>query len=354
MRVVIAEDQVLLREGLGRLFADAGHEVAASRGDARDLVATVAGHRPDLVVLDIRMPPTFTDEGARAAYEIKRSHPQVGVLVLSQHIETSHAIDLVTLGGFGDLLKDRVLAVDEFLDAAQRVARGGSALDPQVVGRLLGQDRQAGALAELSDREREVLGLMAEGLTNAGIAQRLVVSERTVETHVRNVLTKLNIPDSQNGHRRVLAVLAYVNEMHKASNRQRRSELDRSTASGAVEGVASPSSPPENPAAGCRSGRLEIRSRSPERPESVRPDGSAFVEEPSGPWTAERSLLTRCRSASRAPGATSLPPNRLLRADFPTSAHAEPGSVQLLARGRSHVAEAAFSMIAATAAGCET
>jgi DNA-binding NarL/FixJ family response regulator len=332
MRVVIAEDQVLLREGLGRLFADAGHEVAASRGDARDLVATVAGHRPDLVVLDIRMPPTFTDEGARAAYEIKRSHPQVGVLVLSQHIETSHAIDLVTLGGFGDLLKDRVLAVDEFLDAAQRVARGGSALDPQVVGRLLGQDRQAGALAELSDREREVLGLMAEGLTNAGIAQRLVVSERTVETHVRNVLTKLNIPDS----------------------RQRRSELDRSTASGAVEGVASPSSPPENPAAGCRSGRLEIRSRSPERPESVRPDGSAFVEEPSGPWTAERSLLTRCRSASRAPGATSLPPNRLLRADFPTSAHAEPGSVQLLARGRSHVAEAAFSMIAATAAGCET
>jgi DNA-binding NarL/FixJ family response regulator len=216
MRVVIAEDQVLLREGLGRLFADAGHEVAASRGDARDLVATVAGHRPDLVVVDIRMPPTFTDEGARAAYEIKRSHPQVGVLVLSQHIETSHAIELVPLGGFGYLLKDRVLAVDEFLDAAERVARGGSALDPQVVGRLLGRGRHAGALAELSDREREVLELMAEGLTNAGIAQRLVVSERTVETHVRNVLTKLNIADSQNGHRRVLAVLAYIGEVHKA------------------------------------------------------------------------------------------------------------------------------------------
>jgi DNA-binding NarL/FixJ family response regulator len=216
MRVVIAEDSVLLREGLGRLFADGGHEVAASRGDARDLVATVAGHRPDLVVVDIRMPPTFTDEGARAAYEIKRSHPQVGVLVLSQHIETSHAIELVTLGGFGYLLKDRVLAVAEFLDAAERVARGGSALDPQVVGRLLGHGRNAGALAELSDREREVLELMAEGLTNAGIAERLVVSERTVETHVRNVLSKLNIPDSQNGHRRVLAVLAYVSEMQKA------------------------------------------------------------------------------------------------------------------------------------------
>ena len=213
MRVVIAEDQVLLREGLGRLFADGGHEVAASRGDARDLLATVAGHRPDLVVVDIRMPPTFTDEGARAAYEIKRSHPQVGVLVLSQHIETSHAIELVTLGGFGYLLKDRVLAVGEFLDAAERVARGGSALDPQVVGRLLGQGRHTGALDALSDREREVLELMAEGLTNAGIAERLVVSERTVETHVRNVLTKLNIPDSQNGHRRVLAVLAYVSEM---------------------------------------------------------------------------------------------------------------------------------------------
>lgn len=213
MRVVIAEDQVLLREGLGRLFADGGHEVVASRGDARDLVATVAGHRPDLVVVDIRMPPTFTDEGARAAYEIKRNDPEVGVLVLSQHIETSHAIELVTLGGFGYLLKDRVLAVGEFLDAAERVARGGSALDPQVVGRLLGQGRHTGALDELSDREREVLELMAEGLTNAGIAERLIVSERTVETHVRNVLTKLNIPDSQNGHRRVLAVLAYVSEM---------------------------------------------------------------------------------------------------------------------------------------------
>ena len=168
MRVVIAEDQVLLREGLGRLFADDGHEVAAFRADARDLVTTVAGHRPDLVVVDVRMPPTFTDEGARAAYEIKRAYPQVGVLVLSQHVETSHAIDLVTVGGFGYLLKDRVLAVDEFLDAAERVARGGSALDPQVVARLLSPPDSGGALSDLSEREREVLTLMAEGLTNTG------------------------------------------------------------------------------------------------------------------------------------------------------------------------------------------
>jgi len=207
---VIAEDQVLLRDGLGRLFIDSGHEVALSVGDADGLTAKVAGHRPDLVVLDIRMPPTYTDEGARAAQEIKREHPQVGVLVLSQHIETTHAVELVGLGGFGYLLKDRVLAVDEFLEAAERVARGGSALDPKVVSRLLGQGDPRGALAPLSEREREVLSLMAEGLTNAGIARRLFVSDRTVEAHVRQVLTKLGIVESADGHRRVLAVLAHV------------------------------------------------------------------------------------------------------------------------------------------------
>jgi DNA-binding NarL/FixJ family response regulator len=210
MRVVIAEDQVLLREGLARLFEDGGHEVAASQGDTHGLLASVAGHRPDLVVLDIRMPPTYTDEGARAANQIKTEHPTIGVLVLSQHVETNHVVELVSRGGFGYLLKDRVLAVAEFLDAAQRIADGGSALDPQVVGRLLGHGNVGGALAELSAREREVLELMAEGLTNAGIAKRLYLSERTVEAHVRHVLAKLDIPESEDGHRRVLAVLAHV------------------------------------------------------------------------------------------------------------------------------------------------
>lgn len=210
MRVVIAEDQVLLREGLGRLFEDAGHEVAASLGDANALPLAIAEHGPDLVVLDIRMPPTFTDEGARAARETKQAHPELGVLVLSQHIETTNAVELVTLGGFGYLLKDRVLEVGEFLAAAQRVANGGSALDPQVVGSLVGALGENNPLAELTEREREVLELVAEGLTNAGIAKRLYLSERTVEAHVRHVLMKLGIPEGEDDHRRVLAVLTHL------------------------------------------------------------------------------------------------------------------------------------------------
>jgi DNA-binding NarL/FixJ family response regulator len=210
VRVLIAEDQALLREGLGRLFEDAGHEVAASVGDAESLVAKMIGHRPDLLVVDVRMPPTFTDEGARAAAEVKREYPDVGVLVLSQHIETEHAVDLVHLGGFGYLLKDRVLDVEDFLDAAERVANGGSALDPKVVASLVAPASGDGRLAELSEREREVLELMAEGLTNTAIAKRLVLSERTVEAHVRHVLIKLEIPQSEDGHRRVLAVLAHL------------------------------------------------------------------------------------------------------------------------------------------------
>jgi DNA-binding NarL/FixJ family response regulator len=170
----------------------------------------VAGHRPGLVVVDIRMPPTFTDEGARAAREIKRAYPEIGVLVLSQHIETTHAVELVSLGGFGYLLKDRVLDVSEFLNAAERVAAGGSALDPQVVARLVSPADRGGPLTELSDREREVLKLMAEGLTNSGIAKRLYLSERTVEAHVRHVLMKLEVPDGDDTHRRVLAVLAHL------------------------------------------------------------------------------------------------------------------------------------------------
>jgi DNA-binding NarL/FixJ family response regulator len=207
VRLVIAEDQVLLREGLARLFQDGGEDVVATVGDADALLSAVAGHRPDLAVVDIRMPPTFTDEGAVAARRIRADHPDVGVLLLSQHIETVHAVDLVTEGGFGYLLKDRVLDVGTFLDAARRVAAGGSALDPEVVARLV---RSEDPLAELTDREREVLGLMAEGLTNAGIAKRLVLTERTVESHVRNVLMKLGLRESEDEHRRVLAVLAHL------------------------------------------------------------------------------------------------------------------------------------------------
>jgi DNA-binding NarL/FixJ family response regulator len=208
VRVVIAEDQVLLREGLGRLFEDAGHEVVASLGDAEGLPLAITEHDPDLVVLDIRMPPSFTDEGARAAAELKQTHPALGVLVLSQHIETTHAVELVALGGFGYLLKDRVLQVGEFLSAAERVAQGGSALDPKVVASLVSARGDDDRLADLTKREHEVLELMAEGLTNAGIAKRLYLSERTVEAHVRHVLVKLNIPEREDAHRRVLAVLA--------------------------------------------------------------------------------------------------------------------------------------------------
>lgn len=207
---MIAEDQVLLRDGLCRLFEDRGHTVVAALPDADGLVASVAEHTPDLVVLDVRMPPTFTDEGARAALELKTAMPQVGVLVLSQHVEARHAVTLVTLGGFGWLLKDRVLHVEEFLDSAARVADGGSALDPQVVGALLAMQQENDPYSDLSDRERDVLAQMAEGLSNAAIARRLVLSERTVEGHVRHLLIKLGLAESDDGHRRVLAVLTHL------------------------------------------------------------------------------------------------------------------------------------------------
>ena len=210
MRVVIAEDQTLLREGLGRLFVDAGHEVVASLGSADGLLEAVSERRPDLVLVDIRMPPTFTDEGARAAAELKQDHPSLGVLLLSQHVETTHAVALVGLGGFGYLLKDRVLDVHEFLGAAERVARGGSALDPLVVAGLVAGRGEADAVGRLTEREQEVLSLVAEGLTNTGIARRLLLSERTVETHVRHVLDKLDLPGGEDAHRRVLAVLAHL------------------------------------------------------------------------------------------------------------------------------------------------
>jgi DNA-binding NarL/FixJ family response regulator len=207
VRVVIAEDQALLRDGLARLFRDGGHEVVATLGDAEDLLDAVADHVPDLVVVDVRMPPTHTHEGTRAAARIREKHPAVGVLVLSQHVDTTNAVELMTRGGFGYMLKDRVFDVGEFLGAAQRVADGGSALDPEVVAALVGAGNGFG---ELTAREREVLELMAQGLTNAGIARRLVLTERTVESHVRNVLMKLGLPDGADDHRRVLAVLAYL------------------------------------------------------------------------------------------------------------------------------------------------
>ena len=213
MRVILAEDQVLLREGLARLFGDLGHEVTSALGDVTELESRISSDDPDLVVLDVRMPPTHTDEGVTAARAIKADRPELGVLLLSQHVETSSTADLLGRPAFGYLLKDRVLDVREFLDTCERVARGGSALDPKVVAALLAS-RDASPLAHLSERERQVLALMAEGLSNTAIAERLVLSARTVEAHVGHLLGKLDIPDSQETNRRVLAVLAWLRDEH--------------------------------------------------------------------------------------------------------------------------------------------
>jgi len=210
MRVILVEDHILLREGLARLYLEAGHEVVGSLGSCTDLDAAIADTAPDLVVLDVRLPPHFADEGARAAAAIKQARPDLGVLMLSQHIETTHSVSLAGLAGFGYLLKDRVLDVTEFLAASARVAAGGSALDPQVVSRLLDRSASSDRLAALTDREREVLGLMAQGLTNTGIARRLVLSERTVEAHVRRLLLKLDLDENEDANRRVLAVMSYL------------------------------------------------------------------------------------------------------------------------------------------------
>ena len=211
MRIVIAEDTVLLREGIAGLLEDAGHEVVARVGDGGALIAAVGEHEPELAIVDVRMPPDFDDEGLRAAAEIRSRYAGTAVLVLSQHVETRNAVDLLQGGGgFGYLLKDRVLDVDDFLDAADRVARGGSALDPEVVAALVRSGTADDPLGDLTPREREVLSLMAEGRTNAGIARRLWLTEKTVETHVRAILGKLGLPVSGDDHRRVLAVLAYL------------------------------------------------------------------------------------------------------------------------------------------------
>ena len=210
MRIVIAEDSTLFREGLASLLADAGHDIVARVPDAVSLLEAVREHRPELAIVDVRMPPDRTDDGARAAAALRLEHPDLGIVLLSQHIETSHSVHLVSSGGFGYLLKDRVLDVDDFLDALRRVAAGGSALDPEVVSRLIGATSAHAPMQTLTPRERDVLALMAEGHTNAGIARRLWVSDRTVETHVANILMKLGLDGTGEGHRRVLAVLTFL------------------------------------------------------------------------------------------------------------------------------------------------
>jgi len=210
MRIVIGEDSALFREGLARLLEDAQHQVVAKAADAPTLIAQVNAHLPDLVIVDVRMPPDGTDDGARAARTLRDSHPDLGIVLLSQHIETHHSVALVSSGRFGYLLKDRVFDVDDFLDALRRVAAGGSALDPEVVHRLISPIRADDPMATLTPREREVLTLMAEGRTNVGIARRLWLTERTIETHVASILAKLGLGASDEGHRRVLAVLTFL------------------------------------------------------------------------------------------------------------------------------------------------
>jgi len=212
VRAVIAEDSVLLREGLSRLLTDAGIEIVGQAGDAEDLLRKTRAHKPDVVITDIKMPPGQSDEGLRAAHVIRAELPGIGVLVLSQYVEEGYAMELLgdSAEGVGYLLKDRIADVDRFVEAVRRVAEGGSALDPEVVSHMLGRRRREDPLADLTPREREVLGLMAEGLSNSAIASRLVVTERAVEKHVTSIFGKLGFASQPDHHRRVLAVLMYV------------------------------------------------------------------------------------------------------------------------------------------------
>ncbi|GAA1559969.1 response regulator transcription factor [Dactylosporangium maewongense] len=212
MRVVVADDAVLLREGLVRLLTESGHTVVAAVGDGPSLVAAVVEHRPDVAIVDVRMPPSHTDEGLRAAVEARRQVPGTPILVLSQYVEVSYADDLLAdrAGAVGYLLKDRVSDVADFLDGMRRVASGATVLDPEVVGQLLVRRRRDDPLRSLTPREREVLGLMAEGRSNTAIARKLVVTDGAVEKHVKNIFTKLDLPPDDEQHRRVLAVLTYL------------------------------------------------------------------------------------------------------------------------------------------------
>ncbi|MGM7697957.1 response regulator [Microbacterium sp. A84] len=210
IRIVLAEDSLLLREGLIRLFDEAGYETVGAYGDADALLAEVAELQPDLAVLDVRMPPTFRDEGVRAALELRQRHPKVGILLLSQYVEETYAVELLAAGdtGLGYLLKDRLASIEELKDAVARIADGGTVLDPQVVRQLLGRRRDP--LAALTPREREVIALMAEGRTNAGIAESLVIGVGAVEKHATSIFSKLGLDGSGSAHRRVLAVLAWL------------------------------------------------------------------------------------------------------------------------------------------------
>ena len=212
LRVVIADDSVLLRSGIAQLLEDSGFDVVGQAGDGEDLLRKVGAHKPDIAVVDVRMPPTHTDEGLRAAHRIRAEHPGTAVLVLSQYVDEAYAFELLSdsTESTGYLLKDRVADVESFTDAVRRVADGGSALDPEVVSTLLGRRRRDDPFAALTPREREVLGLMAEGRTNAAMAGALGVSERAVEKHVTAIFSKLDLPPAAADHRRVLAVLAFL------------------------------------------------------------------------------------------------------------------------------------------------
>ena len=212
MRVIVADDSMLVREGVVRLLEEAGFEVVAKAGDGETLIRKARAHKPDIAIIDIRMPPTHTDEGLQAALAIREELPDTGVLVLSEYIEQEYAVELLgdDAAGVGYLLKDRVLDPERFADAVRRVAEGGSALDPEVVSQMLGRRRIKDPLAELTSRERNVLGLMAEGRSNRAIADTLVISERAVEKHVTSIFAKLNLPPAAEDHRRVLAVLAFL------------------------------------------------------------------------------------------------------------------------------------------------
>jgi DNA-binding NarL/FixJ family response regulator len=212
VRVVIADDSGLLRDGLAGLLTEAGTEVVARAADADELTTAVDEHLPDVAIVDIRMPPTFTHEGAKAALDLRARHPSLGILLLSQSLESRYVTDLARTQprGFGYLLKDRVTDVQVLLDALHTVADGGTVLDPDVVGHLLGRNELADQLARLSEREREVLELMAQGLSNRAIAERLVIDVKTVETHIARIMTKLDLHQTPDEHRRVLAVLAWL------------------------------------------------------------------------------------------------------------------------------------------------